>query len=102
MTQSETIDLPPSSSNNESIPSNPDDAVIKSSTEENSGEQSSQPGPSLEEKIEHAKHLLEEKQKAKAVDEFQKDQEAEIRRRELGRNLTEFKVFILLKSLNEN
>ncbi|KAM3185268.1 hypothetical protein ACTXT7_006700 [Hymenolepis weldensis] len=91
LTQSKTIDLPPSSSNNKSIPSNPDDAVVKSSTKENSGEQASQPGPSLEEKIEHAKRLLEEKQKAKAVDEFQKDHEAEIMRRELGRNLTEFK-----------
>ncbi|VDL60865.1 unnamed protein product [Hymenolepis diminuta] len=90
LTQSETIDLPPSSSNNESIPSNPDDIVIESS-QENNGEQASQLGLSLEEKIEHAKRLLEEKRKAKAVDEFQKDQEAEIRRRELGCSLTEFK-----------
>lgn len=62
------------------------------SVQENASEEAPHSGLSLEEKVEHARKLLEEKQKAKAVEEFQKAHEEELKRRELGRNLTEFKV----------
>nr|CDS33410.1 UBX domain containing protein 2 [Hymenolepis microstoma] len=85
--QSDSIELSLSSTCNEPISLNQDD----SSTQGNDGGEASQPGLSLEHKIEHAKRLLEEKKKEKAVEEFQKVHEAEIKRREQGRNLTEFK-----------
>ncbi|VDN96260.1 unnamed protein product [Rodentolepis nana] len=85
--QPETIELSQSLPINETISSNHDG----SSTQGNDDGEASHPGLSLKNKIEHAKRLIEEKKKEKAVEEFQKTHEAEIKRREQGRNLTEFK-----------
>lgn len=47
---------------------------------------------SLDERIEISKKKLEEKNRAKAIKEFQDAHENEIKRRNLGKNMSEFKV----------
>ncbi|VDK33138.1 unnamed protein product [Taenia asiatica] len=50
-----------------------------------------QPGNSLNERIEHARQLLEAKRQEKAVKAFQEAHESELKRRDLGRDMAEFK-----------
>lgn len=62
-------------------------------------------GVRLDEKIEHARRLLEERRQEKAIKAIQEVHEAELKRRDLGRNLAEFKVvtaaimFVCIKNL---
>lgn len=51
-----------------------------------------QPDNSLNERIEHARQLLETKRQEKAIKAFQEAHESELKRRDLGRDMVEFKV----------
>ncbi len=57
---------------------------------------SSTPAPPAEvaDRVEYARQKLEEKKMAKAVENFQETHEAEIKRRNLGREMADFKVCI--------
>ncbi|KAL5111386.1 UBX domain-containing protein 4 [Taenia crassiceps] len=50
-----------------------------------------QPSGSLNERIERARQLLEAKRQEKSVKDFQEAHESELKRRDLGRNMVEFK-----------
>ncbi|KAM7541457.1 hypothetical protein Aperf_G00000033138 [Anoplocephala perfoliata] len=95
-TQSRSESVPRESGNeaNSSIPVESSAGSSRSQSEDGEKEQQAEEvstNASLDEKIEYARRLLEERRQEKAVKAFQEVHEAELKRRNLGRNLGEFK-----------